>query len=73
MGSHFQTGEMEGEKPFRCYNCNKQLLVNINGSDYTIDLTCPRCKAKITMELRNPIPEELAVKQGSLVKPLSKQ
>lgn len=72
MGKYFATSEMNGERPFLCYNCGKQLISNLNGTDYTIDLRCPRCKAEIHLCLREPIPDELAVKHGILVDSLAK-
>lgn len=35
----------------RCYKCNKKLVEDIQGNDWTLMLTCPRCKCK--QELRH--------------------
>lgn len=73
MGNYEQTAEMKGEKPFRCYNCGKLLILDLGGTDYELMLHCPRCKAKINVTLQSPIPDELDVKLGSLVEPLAKK
>ncbi len=70
MGNFFQSPAMDGERPFLCYNCGKKLISSLTGDDYRIDLYCPRCKAKISVRLPEPVPEELAVKLGSLLDPL---
>jgi hypothetical protein len=64
--NYFRTGEIEGEKPFRCYVCNKYLFVHVEG-EYVVKLVCPRCKTKIVLECRNPLPNSLVVKHGELV------
>ena len=63
----FETPAIDGEKPFKCYVCNKMLIVDIEG-EYTVKLQCPRCKTKITLESRKALPDTLVVKHGELVK-----
>lgn len=67
MAKFNYTDEMKGIKPFRCYVCNKVLLVSIEG-EYEVKLNCPRCKTRIVLICRYPVPAELAVKNGELVK-----
>jgi len=62
------TNEFQGERPFRCQFCNKQLLLDVKG-ECVVKLRCHRCKATITMELANPLPDALAVRAGVLVQP----
>lgn len=62
---YFYTPEMEGERPFKCYVCGKILVVNLDG-EYIIKLSCNRCKTKIVLETRKPVPVILAVKHGEL-------
>ena len=61
------TGEIQGERPFSCYVCGKVLLVNVQG-DYEVELNCPRCKTRIHLTLRTPIPDTLMMKHGELAK-----
>lgn len=65
--NHFYTPSMEGEKPFKCYVCGKMLITSIEGT-YKMKLQCPRCKTKMLVECKEPIPEVLAMKHGELVK-----
>lgn len=67
MGVYFETPEIKGEAPFKCYVCNKLLAADISG-DYKIVLTCRRCKTKITLETEKALPDTLVVKHGALVK-----
>lgn len=53
---YFQTLEMKGEKPFRCWNCHKLLIMELTGSNYKIGLVCPRCKCKLTIEANEILP-----------------
>ena len=64
---YFETPAMEGERPFKCYVCNKMLLISIEG-EYTIHMQCSRCKTKIALESRKPLPDALVVKHGELIK-----
>ena len=73
MGNYFRESGMEGEKPFKCYNCGKLLIADLGGSDYDLLLHCPRCKAHIRVTLQEPLLDELIVKLGGLVDPLSKK
>jgi len=61
------TGEIQGERPFSCYVCGKVLIVNIQG-DYEVELNCPRCKTRISLMLRTPLPDSLVMKHGELAK-----
>lgn len=65
MSEYFNTPEIEGEKPFRCYICNELLIASIEG-EYVLDLKCRRCKAIIHIESKNPLPDTLVVKYGEL-------
>ena len=56
MPEYFRNKEMMGEKPFKCYNCNKKLMTHIGGSDYDITLDCPRCKTEIKITCKEKIP-----------------
>jgi phage FluMu protein Com len=66
MADFFNTEAIEGETPFKCYVCNKMLIVDIEG-EYTVKLQCPRCKTKITLESKKALPDTLVVKHGELV------
>jgi len=68
MGKVNITPEFEGERPFRCSFCNKQLLLDVKG-ECVIKLHCGRCKTLITLELSRPLPDALAVRAGVLVQP----
>ncbi len=61
------TPAIQGEKEFRCYVCNKELLLDITG-ECRLKLQCPRCKTKVELVMTAPIPAPLAVKNGELVK-----
>jgi phage FluMu protein Com len=56
MAEYFRNASMMGKKPFKCYNCNKKLITNIEGGDYVIILDCPRCKAEIQITCKEKIP-----------------
>jgi phage FluMu protein Com len=64
---YFETEAIEGERPFKCYVCSKMLVVDVEG-EYTIKLQCPRCKTKITLESKKPLPVALVIKHGELTK-----
>lgn len=66
MADYFETEAIEGETPFKCYVCNKMLIVDIEG-EYIVKLQCPRCKTKITLESKKALPDTLVVKHGELV------
>lgn len=66
MADYFETEAIEGETPFKCYVCNKMLIANVKG-EYTLELKCPRCKTKITLETEKALPDTLVVKHGELV------
>lgn len=61
------TPAIEGEKEFRCYVCNRQLLQDIAG-ECRLKLKCPRCKTSIEITMTRPLPAALAVRNGELVK-----
>jgi phage FluMu protein Com len=67
MGNFIKTQAYEGAKPFRCFKCNKQLLMDVTGV-CTIKLSCPRCKTVFVMEVADQLPNELAVRAGILTK-----
>jgi DNA-directed RNA polymerase subunit RPC12/RpoP len=67
MAEYFETGEVMGETPFKCYVCSNILLVDVEG-EYRIKLRCKRCKTKIILETMKPLPVNLVVKHGELVK-----
>lgn len=48
-----RTPEMAGKKPFRCFNCNKLLAVNVHG-ECNIDFVCGRCKAFVKLIMKEP-------------------
>lgn len=66
MGNILETPEIQGERPFKCYVCGKILCVSIDG-EYVVKLNCPRCKTRVTLECRRPLPSSLVVKHGELV------
>lgn len=61
------TPAIQGEKEFRCYVCNKELLQDIAG-ECRLKLQCPRCKTTIVLTMAKPLPAALAVRNGELVK-----
>jgi phage FluMu protein Com len=65
MADYFESESILGETPFKCYVCNKMLIVNIEG-EYIVKLKCPRCKTKITLESEKALPDTLVVKHGEL-------
>lgn len=78
MADFFDSKELRGEEPFRCYVCHNILMVEIEG-EYVIKLRCFRCKTKMRVEHKdgetkidlqtmNPLPGGLVVKHGELVK-----
>lgn len=66
MSNYFETGAINGEKPFKCYVCGKMLIVSVEG-EYVIKLRCPRCKTKIVLETSKALPDALVIKHGELV------
>ena len=54
-GNYFRTPEMQTGKGFKCQNCNKSLAVKVVGP-CEIHFHCPRCKAYITVKMREPVP-----------------
>ena len=66
MGKIVQTKAMQGEKPIRCYNCHKVLLLDVQGECRVI-LRCTRCKTLITLEVPVPVPDALAIRGGALI------
>lgn len=54
MPVYFRTPEMEGGGPFYCFNCKRMLAIKIKGNCH-IQFHCPRCKAFISIALREPI------------------
>ena len=67
MSNYFETPEIKGETPFKCYVCGMMLAVDMEG-EYKLVLKCRRCKTKITLETEKALPDTLAVKHGELVK-----
>ena len=67
MAEYFETDEIRGYAPFKCYVCGKMLIADVHG-EYTIELECPRCKTKITLKTQKIIPDTLAVKHGELTR-----
>jgi phage FluMu protein Com len=65
MADYFESEAILGETPFKCYVCNKMLVVSIEG-EYIVDLKCPRCKTKIRLETEKALPDTLVVKHGEL-------
>lgn len=61
------TPEVKGEKEFRCYICRKELLLDIVGV-CRLKLQCPRCKTMIELTTNTPLPADLALRNGELVK-----
>jgi len=55
MSSYFRRPEMVNGRGFRCYNCGKTLTLKLDGNDYEIRFKCPRCKAKITVIMNEPV------------------
>jgi len=66
MGKVVLTKAMQGSKPFRCYNCHRVLALDVQG-ECKLVLQCPRCKARITLEVPAPIPDALAIRAGTLI------
>lgn len=66
MGVYFETPEIKGETPFKCYVCGKMMVVNLKG-EYVLELTCPRCKTEVTLRTKYVLPDTLVVRHGSLV------
>lgn len=62
MSNYFASDEFEGERPFKCYVCRKMLIMSLEG-EYKIQLKCPRCKTRITLETCRQVPMSLAVKE----------
>lgn len=67
MAEYFETEEIRGFTPFKCYVCGKMMVVNIVG-EYTMELTCPRCKTQVVLKTQKVLPDTLVVKHGALVK-----
>lgn len=55
MGSYFRSPEMHSGEGFRCYNCGKKLAIKISGSNYFVMLHCPKCKALISIRMKEPV------------------
>lgn len=66
MGKVKMTPESQGERPFRCPMCRKQLLLDVQG-EYQIQLICHRCKTRITLKTMQPLPDALALRAGALL------
>jgi len=78
MADFFDSKELRGEKPFRCYICHNIMIVELQG-EYIIKLRCNRCKTKtkvthtdgetvVELQTMDPLPVGLVVKHGELVK-----
>jgi phage FluMu protein Com len=55
-GTYFRTEAMVKGGPFRCYNCNKNMISEVGGSNYELKLYCQRCKATIVIKMKEPLP-----------------
>lgn len=55
MAGYIRTKTMHEGGPFLCYNCGKQLLLGVTGSMYKLKMMCPRCKANINIEMKEPL------------------
>lgn len=66
MGKLQMTPESQGDRPFRCPMCRKQLLLDVQG-ECRVVLCCHRCKTKITLETALPLPAALALRAGELL------
>jgi len=67
MAGYFETPEIKGETPFKCYVCGKMMAANLKG-EYTLELKCPRCKTEVILKTEHALPDTLVVKHGELVK-----
>jgi len=56
VGVYFRNSAMMAGGPFRCYNCNRLLMVKLTGDQYKVELKCPRCKAYIIIKMRESVP-----------------
>jgi len=66
MGKFMQTKEYDGHRPFRCPRCHKIALVDVQGACRLI-IVCTRCKSRLTLEVNEPLPPELAIRAGELI------
>jgi phage FluMu protein Com len=65
MADYFETEAIQGETPFKCYVCGEMLIADIEG-EYVLKLKCRRCKTKMVIETKKPLPDTLVVKHGEL-------
>lgn len=56
MVSYYRNPSMINGGPFNCPNCNKQLAIKVGGTQYELEMLCPRCKTYIKLKTREPIP-----------------
>lgn len=56
MATYHRTEEIQGKKPFRCLNCGLKLVTHIQGK-YKLEVRCRRCKASITINTEDEIPQ----------------
>ena len=54
MSQYFRTSAMQTGGPFTCFNCNKLLAAKLKGH-MSIEFKCPRCHARINIEMNEPI------------------
>lgn len=63
MGRFNRTQEMSLGGEIRCFNCRKKLLQHLEGSNYNLELECERCKTRIVIYCREPIPFKEVIKE----------
>ena len=66
MGKYIASKEFEGVRPFKCPRCRRTAAVDVQGICRLV-ITCARCKAKLTLEICEPLPPELALRAGELL------
>lgn len=66
MGKIYLTPEIQGERPFRCFKCNKRLVLDVQGEQRLV-LWCDRCKTKFTVETSESLPPALSIRAGTLI------
>lgn len=59
---YFRTQEMQGSRPFRCFNCGAMMIRHFVGNCFSIGLECRRCKCKIHIECKEAIPAAMDIK-----------
>lgn len=67
MGSYYRDPRMFIGSAFICFNCNKKLAVKMGGSDFHIELSCPRCKTFYFIECKESIPFVQELNKQSMI------